>query len=444
MNVFYVLLVVVLLLVGLIIAYLFMGNIVQPFKEQATKAGQDIPPLTARSSSFDYSKYILTKKSVNLLTYNNCEKLMSAIKNSAVTGVPFKVDEIDYGLDLVSQAPFPIIGGNCPSKLIQLEISKGLNQTICNFNTITSNPPVGKTDYGGISDVAFPFAQCFYNYDPYSTLPRETTSIFGGSQITNVIGPNPEDVNSNPGIANIYYSPDQLYLRNGDYYHKNSFNNATAFTSAYIGPGKYGIYVGNAKSINGECKFNVYLCTIPAIAKSIDNRTIDIFNIMKGLELGIDSDILPYYVVDLSGSASELDDYTKTLYYWNYYDVPLDGSYRVETILNAIKEGMYLNVLGRNTSNVRYSFAHPHWDVAEDSSLAINDECWKTGFDSMLNSGSFGDKTRSIRFNCGTDKTCSGTLRIKNAMRIDTKTFKIDGKDINFNYVSGFTAFCDS
>jgi hypothetical protein len=201
--------------------------------------------------------------------------------------------------------------------------------------------------------------------------------------------------------------------------------------------------VGNATSYNGECKFNIYFCPRPAIAKSKTNTTISIFKIFRELEV-YDSPILPYYIKDFSkdNTYNAMGGYTKEVYYWNSYDFKLDGDYSVETIINAIKAGLYFNVRSRN-----YFFGHPHWDISRNSAIVKSTECWDTSFDNLLKSGWDFERTRSIRFNCGNDNICSGELRVKIGIRKDYRTdmdIDRDGKNEKTTYISSVISFCDS
>jgi hypothetical protein len=390
-----------------------------------------VTPSYGRPSSFDYTTYLLTTNPIDFSTYNNCEKLKRAVKYAVITGRPFKVDEIEYGSDLISNLGFPFIG-NCPEEELQITIANGLNQTVCNFKRITSNnyDPDSIT-FGGVADANhLSFENCIY----YNSVFSSIFSIIN----TNVIGPD-ENLNHPSDSVDLFYSPDYFYIKNGDYSHYFSISNTSAFPNAYNGAGRMKIYVGDASSKNGECTFNIYLCPRTAIAKSPENSTIDIFNIFRGLEL-YDLKSLPYYVRDLTDDASSVSGYSKEVYYWNYYDVKLDSEYRVETILNAIKEGLYLNVFGKG-----YFFAHPHWDIARDSRIDKDNECWNSDFDNNVNIGNSDYRARSIRFNCGDDNICSGELRIKIAIRYDNRTEDIDsdGKNENLNYISGVISFCD-
>jgi hypothetical protein len=136
-----------------------------------------------------------------------------------------------------------------------------------------------------------------------------------------------------------------------------------------------------------------------------------------------------------------MSDFSKKVYYWNYYDVKLDNNYRIETILNAIKSGMDESVYSKN-----YFWAQPHWDITRMGTINKNNECWDSNFDTLLESDQSGDRTRSIRFNCigGGLNTCSGNLTIKMAMRRDFKNETINGTNFTLNYMSGVISFCDN
>jgi len=420
-----ILLSVILLVVGIIILLAIWSIF---FVYNPTNSGTTvIIPTLNPYDTFNYSTYLLDSNPVDTTTYNDCDKLKNAIKYAIITGKPYEVDEIAYGNDLESSIPFPFIG-NCLEEPIETEIANGLNQTVCNFKKITTNSTVGIPNYGGISDAtSLSFENCIYY-------------PFDNSVLSGDVGPKNEEVNLVPNTINLFYSPDYLYLRNGDYSHSSSLNNVTAFNSAYNGPGRLIIYVGNATSINGECKFNIYFCPRPAIAKSTDDSTISIFKLFKDLELYNYSYLpLPYYIRDLTQLASDTNGFpqnSKKVYYWNYYDIKLDSDYRVETIINAIKEGLYVSVLAKN-----YSWAHPHWDVSRDPTITKDRECWDSSYDALIDSPFSGSRTRSIRFNCGDDNLCSGILRIKIASRLDSKDINGDNKPET--YFSGVISFSD-
>jgi hypothetical protein len=445
-----------LLVLAISLFLIFLEPIRRVFASE--KPSTSTPPMFSSSTTtFDYSTYLLDLRPVDIDQYDNynsdlCKKLKNALKYAVMTGRPYKADEIAYGSDLISSVPFPFIG-NCNDEILETEIANGLKQKVCNFVQINTNSPVGRDDYGGITDAAgLSFDGCFYKTFSYS-------SLFG-----DYVGFK-EDLNHASDAVNLFYSPDYLYIKNGDYsHHFTSFSfpfyppfgyitNATAFDNAYNGAGRLKIYVGDAQSKNGDCTFNIYFCPRSAIAKSIENSTISIFNLFKDFELAsLKFEFRPYYITDLSDSASEmfatlhlpigyLDiTFSKKVYYWNYYDVDLDGDYDVSTILNAIKEGFYLNIKGKN-----YFFAQPHWDIARDVTIDKNRECWSSDYDDIIKSGSVQDRTRSIRFNCGDDNVCKRQLRIRIAIRLDNATQNIDSDDNleELNYISGFISFCD-
>ena len=418
---------VVLLIVGLIILF---GVLKSLFTYNPEKISASIvSPSKDLSDKFDYTSYILSNNPIDLSTYDECKNLKNAIKYAIITGKPYKVDEIAYGNDLSSSINLPFIG-DCPEEDIEIPIGVGINQTVCRFKPISVNNIVG-AGIGGISDASLlDFDNCTFIYNQYYTL------------LLLNLGPKVEELNFNPGTINIYNSSEHFYVKNGDYSHYPSINNNTALSNVYNGPGRLKIYVGNATSDNGECKFNIYFCPRPAIAKSKVNSTISIFKIFRDLEI-YDLPSLPYYIRDFSKDNTYLTmaGYTKEVYYWNSYDFKLDGDYRVETIINAIKAGLYLNV------HSKYFFDHPHWDISRNFAIDINAECWNAGFDNLMKSSSAYERTRSIRFNCGSDDTCSGDLRVKIGIRKDYRTdidADGDGKNDKITYISGVISFCDS
>jgi hypothetical protein len=418
-------------------------------------ANTSMPPASS-SDKFDYTPYLLSQNPVANSYFSSvefCNKLRNAIKWSVLTGKPQKVDEVEYGSDIYSKVNlgnglgnFPVIG-NCPTVVLQNEVASGLNQTVCNFQTnINQNMPQGNINtYGGISDAAnLYFNNCSYNPEPYGASPIIQRVVYGYDG-SNLVGP--QEVLNHPGFVWTYYSPDYLYIQDGNYPHpSNNVNNNNVFNNAYNGAGKLNIYVGGAKTSNGNCVYNIYFCPRPAIAISTLNSTISIFKIFRDLEL-IDLKMIPYYIRDITSSANPMTvnsiNYDKRVYYWNYYDVKLDGDYKVETIINAIKSGMYENVYAKN-----YFWAHPHWDI-EVKNINKNNECWDSSFDALLNSANKVDRTRSIMFNCsgGGVNTCSGNLTIKVALRVDFNNkldVNSDGKDESLNFVSGVISFCDT
>jgi hypothetical protein len=417
-------------------------------------ANTSMPPASS-SDKFDYTPYLLSKRAFDVNYFSSvefCNKLKNAIKWSVLTGKPQKVDEVEYDSDLYSKingGKFPSIG-NCLPEVLQTEVASGLNQTVCNFQTnINPNEPQGNSNtYGGISDAAnLYFNNCSYNPEPYGTNPVVQRVVYGYDG-SNRVGPQ-ENLNDPQHLGKVYtyYSPDYLYIQDGNYPHpSNNVNNNNVFNNAYNGAGKLNIYVGGAKTTSGNCVYNIYFCPRPAIAISTSNSTISIFKIFRDLEL-IDLKMIPYYIRDITSSAQSMSvnsiNYDKRVYYWNYYDVKLDGDYKVETIINAIKSGMYEDVYAKN-----YFWAHPHWDI-EVKNINKSNECWDSRFDSSLNSASNADRTRSIMFNCsgGGVNTCSGNLTIKVALRVDFNTtldINSDGKNESLNFVSGVISFCDT
>ena len=391
-------------------------------------------PESEAADTYDYAAYLLGDATVMT---DECTKLKNAVKYAMMTGRPFIVDDIAVGSDLVSREDFPLIG-NCPDEDITVEIGEGLYQKVCTFKRITTNSKV-YADKGGLSDMTLlNYANCNYRFDTYSIMPTFSPYV--------TLGLEAEIINTTPNTINTYYSPDYLYIRDGDYVHypgPTSSMNATAFNNAYPGAGRLKIYVGNATTINGECKFNVYFCPQTAIATNAAESSMDVFRIFRDLEI-YNTYALPYYIRDVSDSVS--GGVSTEAYYWNFYDIDLDRNYDVETIINAIKSGLYSNVVSRG-----YFFAQPHWDIEEDSRISLYDsyggktgECWNTDYDDAIKSGSPWSHTRSIRFDCG-DNGCDGTLRIKIAIRKDHEEHDIDGDGENddLTYVSGIISFCD-
>lgn len=417
-----------LIIVGLLLLFAFLRSIFV-YNPESSSTTITTPSIDS-NDRFDYTSYILYSNPIDLSTYDECKNLKNAIKYAIITGKPYKVDEIAYGNDLSTSINLPFIG-DCPEGDIEIPIGIGINQTVCRFKPITNNPVVSSTS-GGISDASFlDFDSCTFYYNQYYTFPSFN------------IGPQVEELNFNLGTINLYYSPEHFYIINGDYSHYSSINNNTAFSNAYNGPGRLKIYVGNATSDNGECKFNIYFCPRPAIAISKVNSTISIFKIFRDLEI-YDLPSLPYYILNLSNDNTYLSmaGYSKGVYYWNSYDFKLDGDYRVETIINAIKAGLYFNVHSRN-----YWFDHPHWDILRNSAIVKSSECWDTSFDSLMKSSSEYERTHSIRFNCGNDNICSGDLRVKIGIRKDYRTDRDidgDGENDRLTYISDVISFCDS
>jgi hypothetical protein len=415
-------------------------------------ANTSMPPASS-SDKFDYTPYLLSKRAFDVNYFSStefCNKLKNAIKWSILTGKPQKVDEVEYGSDplnipdlysKVNGGKFPVIG-NCLPEVLQTEVASGLNETVCNFQTnINPNKPQGNSNtYGGISDAAnLYFNNCSYNPEPYGTQQR----VLDGYDGSGFVGPQ-ENLNDPQHLGNVYtyYSPDYLYIQNGDYPHPQGNINNNVFNNAYNGASKLNIYVGSAKTTNVNCVYNIYFCPRPAIAIDMTNSTINIFRIFKDLEL-TDLKFVPYYIRDLSQDANykDISGYSKKVYYWNYYDVKLDTDYRVETIINAIKSGMYENVYSKG-----YFWAHPHWDISRNTNIIKSNECWNSNFDTLIKSSNKGDHTRSIYFNCVNYPFCSGNLTIKIAMRLDSKEEDVnnDGEKESLNYVSGVISFCDT
>lgn len=422
------------LFITIAIAVLILGvfNIFQPPNSGASPVGPSF------YGTFDYSSYLLTDSPVDIKAYSSldndtCRKLKNAIKYAVLSGKPWKVDEIAYGSDLISDLGFPFIG-NCSDEVIQTQIENGLNETICKFTKANTNVKVGDDNtYGGISDDAgLYYDNCAYDSD-------------SNYVVTGNVGPSPEDINFNPNTINLYYSPDYFYIKNGDYSHPSGGINDNHLSNTYNGAGRLRIYVGNVTFKNDVCYYNIYFCPRPAIAKYKENSTTTIFEIFKDLEL-VDLIYFPYYVRDFTNSpllnAKDMTGYTKSIYYWNFYEVQLDSDYRVETIINAIKSGLYEGVFGKE-----YFFDHPHWDIEYDNNINKNNDCWdNNNYNNMLASDSEDDRTRSIRFNCN-GGVCSSAqnLTMRVAVRRDKKSFDInnDGQLENVTYVSGVFTFCD-
>jgi hypothetical protein len=324
-------------------------------------------PTTEKVSTYDHTSYILSKTPINLLTYNECDKLKEAVKNAIVTGKPYEVGDIAYGSSLGGEVGFPMIG-DCPPSTITTHISGGLNQTVCSFETITSNSVSEIETYGGISDSAgLSYDDCDYKY-----ISGAYSALYG---ILNVMGPSAEEVNLNPNTINIYYSPDYLYFKNGDYVHNPSMAampqfysdlvNVTAFQdTAKNGPGRLKIYVGNATAIDGKCKFNVYMCPRQAIATSNEDKTIEVFDYMRELPtFGMIQ--MPFYIRNMSDLIDPMSDYSRDALYWNFYDITLDKDYSVDAIVNSVKGGLQISALSKGF------FAQPHWNVSKDPRISM-------------------------------------------------------------------------
>jgi hypothetical protein len=277
--------VMVVLVMSLVLIVTFIANYISnpPGRPESYVKEQPV----VKPGSYDYSSYILSDSPVDLSTYDECDKLKEAIKNAVLTGKPYMVDDIAYGSSLSGQIDFPTIG-DCPASIISAQITRGLNQTVCNFETISTNSLSAIEPYGGISDsVGLSYGNCTYDYNKYAALPEFLP--------TNVLGPTSEPVNLGANAINVYYSPDYLYFKNGDYDHYTSFaatssdrwdylNNISAFqNTAENGPGRLKIFVGNATVIDGTCKFNIYFCPRPAIAKGYENKSIELFERVRKL-----------------------------------------------------------------------------------------------------------------------------------------------------------------
>ena len=345
---------IILMILSIVIIMILLLPLIS--KDPYVSSQPDEEPRTLPDDGFDYSSYLISETPVDLNTYDECDKLKNAIKYAILNNKPYLVDKIAYGNTLNSKFDFPFIG-DCPEDDITIDIGEGLEQVVCRYKPITQNNTIGVNDYGGITDASLLyFSNCVYDYNKLNILPFFPTSV---------MGPQTEEINSDPETVNILYSPDHMTIENGDYSHDspspsyNTIKNVSAFNMAYNGAGWLNIYVGKAESVNGNCRFNIYFCPRPAIAYDLQNRSIDVFNIFRRLE--IKPVTVPYYMRDLSSLATTMVGYEKELYYWNYYDVELDGDYEVETIINAIKSGLYFNVISKG-----YKFAHPHWDISTD------------------------------------------------------------------------------
>ncbi|MBN2202984.1 MAG: hypothetical protein JW700_02275 [Candidatus Aenigmarchaeota archaeon] len=335
----------------------------------------DTNPLDLEDS-FKYDSYLFDENAISFSDYDECENLKTAIKNAIITGKPYRIDRISYKQNPQDNMDFPFIG-DCAEEDIEIEIAEGLNQVVCRFEPIEENEIVGIEDYGGISDTSYLyFDDCRYVYNSNNILP-----FFSDKGVIGRI----VEINPESRKINVLYSTDHMELENGDYSHfwdgsrsrylsgwqllnaLSSITNENAFYNAYSKEGMLNMYVGSAESVNGICKFNVYMCPRPALAENDDQSSIGIFNIFRKLD--INPFELPYYIQDFSEKASTMPGYSKEVYYWNYHEIDLDQDYDVETIINAIKEGLYFNVKTKG-----YTFAHPHWDVQKISDVYTRDD----------------------------------------------------------------------
>jgi len=430
---------------GLVIVFLLAVYFINPAKVFSSSGAMGSLASITSSDSGDYSSYVLATGGSSTYcgsdvcdTDYECGNLMKAIAQSAISGRPYEVDTISYGASIDGKESFPGIGA-CPAKDINIEIAPGVAQTVCRFEPITSYAPVGASQFGGISDsLALRYGNCSFNYEPYAVIPAVGLLT---------LGPKAESVNQNNGAVNLYYSPDYLTFENGDYSHYPStdvsgLTNAGAFENAYLGAGRMEIYVGGVTSVDGECKFNIYACPRQAIAESMTDSTIEILKLFERLEI-YELPAMPYYMkeIELIDTIPPYYTVNAKAYSWNFYDIELDKSYSIEAVVNAIKEGLYINMASHG-----YFFSHPHWDVQRDSSLSLDSEteCWNPAYDSMIKDPSSWYRTRSIRFNCGSGNVCSGTLRIKIGMREDLETVDMDGNGIDeqAKYISGVISVC--
>lgn len=423
---------IILLLVGIIIVVTIYG-IFNIFSVSQTS--QSPTPITY-NDNFNYTTYLLDKNPVNLAAYDECKKLMSAIGKAIVNKVPEQVDEISYGtendFDNALSIALPTIG-DCPDytgEEILTNIASGLEQKVCSFVSISNTFEIGDSgdpNFGGLSHSAnLYFDNCSY------VNSRSIPLVIKGN-----VGPD-EDINHNPFETNLYYSPDYFYIRDGIFRHSSSPNDATDFLNAYNGAGRLKIYVGKTSFSNGQCIFNVYFCPRTALGKTQEDDTVNIFNIFRYLET-FNLLVNPYYIRDVTGSTIQMSDYSRKVSYWNYYNISLEKEYRVENIINAIKEGLYISIAGRG-----YSWAQPHWDIEKDPSLTVDNECWNTNYNDMIKDGSDSKRTVSIRFNCGGSNKCNGNLVIKISLRRDFKDINNNQMlENNENYVSGVISFCN-
>jgi hypothetical protein len=293
------------------------------------------------------------------------------------------VDIIHYGTDFKRNYSLPRkINSSCYEELT-VKIAPGVEENLCVLHS--ENLEYARaSDYNGLS-----FRDCeFLNVD----MNEETSDHF----------------------IETYFNPNTLYTN--EYYSRNDLWGLNSL-DWYNGPGRMKITVGKAVvDSNGECRYTLRFCSLPAFVKEESDSTIDVFKAMQILELQHLS-IIPYSVLDFS-VPSIFGGGKAEIYYYNDFTINLDKGYGIEEIINAIKVGLYENPYRLRSQD---DWTHPNWLVLPDYSMSY-EYPWNNAYDSQLNSSDPYFKTREIRYNCGDDNICSGKLKIKVAIRRDYTT----------------------
>lgn len=367
-------------------------------------AGMEAPetPEIRIRAEYDYSNFIVNPSDRNVKDsnelnnyfsapfYNNgdpefCGKLKKCIK----TGTRCEVDDIAFG-NLANIADYKSILSYGSKNCIGEELHQRIGAAeifFCNFKHLSSTTWREGSDANGLS-----FDNC--------TLVESGIKGDGIQSVT-------EEASSTKNI--IYYANDSQYYQAGTY---------------LFSPGRVKIYVGKAEAdANQLCNFSLYYCFLPAIASSLDNSTVDIFDIFRYIEI-YKFDEKPYYVKDISGASSvAIPGYQSELaaaYRYSGYAEKLDQGYEPGIIINAIKDGLNENWYAKYTSlgeeKRRYYWFKPFWGI---STFTGGADCWSVDLTNEIKNGA----VRKIYYDCGVNGVCDKgkNLKINMAFRLDNR-----------------------
>jgi len=370
-----------------------------------------------------------------------CTRLKNCIKNVARTHRPCEVDTVTYqGNDIGDLLMFHFlpISGKCADELLNYSIAPGVSQKLCKYQKNFAEYGIVVSDSNGLD-----FATCNYVSNP-RTGPGYEQSIDEGF--------------ATPAATATYYVSKDHYLTDSSPHPPTDISRDV---DGYLGSGKTKIVISIADADSaGNCQFVSRICFQPAIATEEGASTIKIYDVFRTLELGRIRTV-PYYLRNGSAEATPVTvDVTTSfdltwpwdscsrsgcscsknylitcscscninlrpdLYYWGAWTIRLERDYTPETIVSAIKSGLYDNPFRKGES-----WWHPHWDVKEDSRACMSS--WGGDYKTTLTSGDKASRTRSIYWWCGSDHDCNKdkNLTINTAMRRDYVYETYDASD---------------
>ena len=303
------------IIAALAIAALLVGYLILTSPE----AKASIPTYRAPriQIQFDFSDYILGKNAIDLNDYFSsddfCTNLKSCIKQTLLTNEPCDIAIIPYGTNSKIDYPISIDASRCSREPIVQSLTPTVNQTLCTFWAFSSTTPEIVSDTNGLS-----FTECEFLENGNGKFPNAETDL---NENEFVPPPTSSPIVSHPTL---FFSPDRMYTIN-----ISSFPNSispTLISNFWNGPGRVRLRLSKATvSTNGFCAFTLRYCNQAAIAENDRDVPIEVYKQISSLEMWHIFTI-PYYIRDLSSTASEILK-NVDLYYYNEFKINLDKPY---------------------------------------------------------------------------------------------------------------------